>query len=136
MPPFDAAIRYPSKLTMPANAPASAALTLPTYSGWLLPCAAVSLANLPAVSVPVGVSASGGLPIGVQLVGRPGGEAALLASAAILERAVAKRGGTSFGAVVDPTQARAAPTRPPAAWEWDGPRTAAEAAALHGVAAA
>ena len=132
MPPFDASIRYPSSMIMPSNAPAGAALTLPTYSEWLLPCAAISLANLPAISVPVGVTADGGLPLGVQLVGRPGGEAPLLAAAAILERAVAKRGGTSFGSVVEPTL-ECATSRPPAAWEWDGPRTAAEAAKLHGV---
>jgi amidase len=40
----------------------------------------------PAVSVPAGLSPDG-LPLGVQLVGRPGSEATLLGLAAELERA-------------------------------------------------
>ncbi|TQM10241.1 amidase [Pseudonocardia kunmingensis] len=49
-----------------------------------LPCApAWNLAGLPAVVAPVLI---GGRPVGVQLVGRPGAEAALLATAARLER--------------------------------------------------
>jgi amidase len=42
-----------------------------------------NLAGLPAVVAPVLI---GGRPVGVQLVGRPGAEAALLAAAAKLER--------------------------------------------------
>ena len=44
-----------------------------------------NLAGLPAVVAPVLV---GGRPVGVQLVGRPGSEATLLAAAARLERRV------------------------------------------------
>ena len=44
-----------------------------------------SLAGLPAVVAPVLVN---GRPVGVQLVGRPGAEATLLAAAARLERRV------------------------------------------------
>jgi amidase len=52
------------------------------YTQFVLP---VSFAGLPAVSVPAGLA--GGLPVGVQLVGRPRGEWALLDLAEQLERA-------------------------------------------------
>jgi amidase len=45
----------------------------------------LNVAGLPAVSLPVSVTA-GGLPMGVQLVGKPGGEHVLLALGAQLER--------------------------------------------------
>ncbi len=45
----------------------------------------------PAISVPAGHTADG-LPLAVQLVGRPGSEALLLGLAAQLERATALRG--------------------------------------------
>jgi Asp-tRNA(Asn)/Glu-tRNA(Gln) amidotransferase A subunit family amidase len=47
---------------------------------------AFSLVDLPSLSLPVGYTADG-LPVGLQLVGRPGGDAALLAAAAAYERA-------------------------------------------------
>ncbi len=112
MPPFDKSIRYPSKLTkrrkegstttsVAANddddgkGAATMEVHLKHYSDWLLPCTVVSLASCcPALSLPVSTTTSkygkAGLPIGVQLVGRPGGEAELLAAAALLERALAK----------------------------------------------
>lgn len=46
----------------------------------------VNVAGLPAITVPV-VTGTGGQPVSVQLVGRPGGEAAILALAAVLEQA-------------------------------------------------
>jgi len=45
----------------------------------------VNATGLPAISLPVHVSAEG-LPMGVQLIGRPGGEHTLLAIGAQLER--------------------------------------------------
>jgi len=58
-----------------------------------LPCAAAwNLAGLPAVVAPVLI---GGRPVGVQLVGRPGAEAALLAAAARLERRVVPMAGAA-----------------------------------------
>lgn len=51
-----------------------------------------NLAGLPAVVAPVLV---GGRPVGVQLVGRPGAEAALLAAAARLERRVVPMAGAA-----------------------------------------
>jgi aspartyl-tRNA(Asn)/glutamyl-tRNA(Gln) amidotransferase subunit A len=53
-----------------------------SYTQFVLP---VSFAGLPAVSVPAGLA--GGLPVGVQLVGRPFGERALLDLAEQLEGA-------------------------------------------------
>jgi len=50
----------------------------------LAPCRAVSLLGLPALSVPAGTSRDG-LPVGVQVVGRPGREDQILAVAATLE---------------------------------------------------
>jgi amidase len=47
----------------------------------------VNVAGLPAIVVPVTLSASGH-PVSVQLIGRPGGEAAIIALAAELERRV------------------------------------------------
>ena len=47
----------------------------------------VNVAGLPAITVPV-EETSGGVPMGVQLIGRPGGEAVLFALAAQLERRV------------------------------------------------
>jgi amidase len=45
---------------------------------------AVTLVGCPALSLPCGFTRAG-LPVGLQLVGRPRGEAALLAAAAALE---------------------------------------------------
>ena len=45
----------------------------------------VNVAGLPAIVLPV-MQTAGGLPMGVQLIGRPGGEATLLSIGAQLER--------------------------------------------------
>lgn len=47
---------------------------------------AFSLVDLPSLSLPVGFTEDG-LPVGLQLVGVPSGDAALLAAAAAFERA-------------------------------------------------
>lgn len=51
----------------------------------------VNVSGLPAISVPVAETA-GGVPMGVQLIGRPGGEATLFAIAAQLERRMGRSG--------------------------------------------
>jgi amidase len=62
-----------------------------------LPCtAAWNLAGLPAVVAPVLI---GGRPVGVQLVGRPGAEAALLAAASRLQRRVVPVAGAAASRV-------------------------------------
>ncbi|WP_242088179.1 amidase [Curtobacterium sp. DN_7.5] len=58
------------------------------YSPWT---SMANVSGLPAITLPVGVTADdhpdgGGLPMGVQLIGRPGGERVLLAIGAQLER--------------------------------------------------
>lgn len=58
-----------------------------TYVDWLAIVFAVTLTGHPAMSLPCGV-VEGGLPVGLQLVGAPRGEAALLAYAAALEAAI------------------------------------------------
>ncbi|OII38542.1 amidase [Curtobacterium sp. MMLR14_010] len=60
------------------------------YSPWT---SMANVAGLPAITLPVGVTPSdhpdgAGLPMGVQLIGRPGGERTLLALGAQLERRV------------------------------------------------
>lgn len=49
----------------------------------------VNVSGLPAITVPVSET-SGGVPMGVQLIGRPGGEATLFSIAAQLERRVGR----------------------------------------------
>ena len=69
------------------------------YLGWMKFAFLATTTGLPAVSVPVAVS-SEGLPIGIQLIGPPRGEATVLAAARAVEMAV----GGPFGPIdpVDP----------------------------------
>jgi amidase len=57
-----------------------------TYLDWFLLTYAITLTGLPAISVPAGWTADG-LPVGLQIVGRRWGEAAVLRAAAALEAA-------------------------------------------------
>ncbi len=56
----------------------------PSYIDWVAITYAITLTGVPALSLPAGFTAAG-LPVGLQMVGRPRGEAALLAAAAALE---------------------------------------------------
>ncbi|MBE9116702.1 amidase [Lusitaniella coriacea LEGE 07157] len=53
---------------------------------WVAPCPPFNASGLPAISIPVGFDPNG-LPLGVQLVGKPASEAKLLALAAQIEAA-------------------------------------------------
>ena len=55
-----------------------------SYIDWLRICSAITLTASPVVALPCGFT-PGGLPVGLQLVGRPRGEHALLRAAAAVE---------------------------------------------------
>ena len=75
--PFPVEINYPETI---------ADVRSETYIDWLGICFAVTLTSCPVVAIPAGFTASG-LPVGLQLIGRPRGEAALLGAAALFEQA-------------------------------------------------
>jgi len=60
--------------------------TLGTYIDWMTVCCAITVTGFPAVSVPSGFTKDG-LPVGLQIVGRPRGDLALLRIAHAYEAA-------------------------------------------------
>lgn len=58
--------------------------TMKTYVDWIAPTFILSLTGLPVASVPCGVDGDG-MPVGMQIVGRPEGEEAVLALAALMQ---------------------------------------------------
>jgi Asp-tRNA(Asn)/Glu-tRNA(Gln) amidotransferase A subunit family amidase len=58
---------------------------LENYIQWVFLTYAITLTGLPAISIPGGFT-KGGLPVGLQIVGRRRQEAAVLAAAAAFER--------------------------------------------------
>lgn len=75
VPPFAHGIRYLAELN---------GHQFPSYIDWVAIAYAITLTGCPALVLPCGFTAEG-LPIGLQLVGRPRGEAGLLARGAALE---------------------------------------------------
>jgi amidase len=75
--PFDAALRWPSHI---------GGREMDTYHRWMEVVIYATFAGLPCISVPAGFSAAG-LPMGLQLIGRPQGDAALLRLARAYEQA-------------------------------------------------
>ncbi len=71
-----------------------------TYVDWLAITFAISLTACPALSLPCGFTADG-LPIGLQIIGRPRGEAALLSAAAAFEEVL----GIAGAVPIDPRTA-------------------------------
>lgn len=67
------------------------------YIEWVLVCSAFTLTSCPAISVPCGFTKDG-LPVGLQIVGKPRGEAALLQAAKLFEDAA----GLSTRLPIDP----------------------------------
>ena len=57
-----------------------------TYIDWMTVCCAITVTGLPAISIPGGFSREG-LPIGLQIVGKPRGDLALLRLAHTFEQA-------------------------------------------------
>jgi amidase len=60
--------------------------TMQTYHHWMEATIYATFAGLPAISVPMGFHANGRWPAGLQLIGRPRGDAALLRAAAAYEQ--------------------------------------------------
>ncbi len=75
VPPFDVNTRYVEEVE---------GHKFDNYVDWLLISSAITLTSCAAISLPCGFTASG-RPVGLQLVGRPRGEAALLGAAALFE---------------------------------------------------
>jgi amidase len=61
-------------------------VALDTYIDWMTVCCAISITGLPAISVPAGFT-SEGLPVGLQIVGKPQGDLDLLRIAHAFEQA-------------------------------------------------
>jgi amidase len=61
--------------------------TLTTYIDWMFLTFVITLTGCPAISLPCGLTEEG-LPVGLQLVGRPHGDAELLGAALLLEQAL------------------------------------------------
>jgi amidase len=76
-PPFPVERRYLEEV---------AGVRFDNYVDWMMLTYAITITELPALSLPCGFTASG-LPVGLQLVGPPRGEAAVLAAAARYEAA-------------------------------------------------
>ena len=77
VPPFGVDIRYVEEVE---------GVRFDNYVDWLGITFAITLTSCAAASAPAGFT-SGGLPVGVQIVGPPRGEAAVLTAAALLEEA-------------------------------------------------
>jgi amidase len=95
VPPFDVDLEYPTHV---------AGTPMHTYLDWMESCWSVTVLGAPAISVPCGFT-DDGLPIGMQIVAKPGADAAVLRLARAFERA------TEVGAI-RPTAPAPAPRRP------------------------
>jgi amidase len=75
VPPFSIDLEYPTDIN---------GVEPETYLDWMWPCYTISVTGLPAMSVPAGFTKDG-LPVGLQLVGRPRDEMGLLQLASAFE---------------------------------------------------
>ena len=78
VPPFPVEHRFPTEI---------AGEKLTTYIDWMFLTFVITLTGCPAISLPCGLT-NDGLPIGLQLVGRPHSDADLLGMARLLEEAL------------------------------------------------
>src|SRR5207244_12299779 len=76
VPPFAVDQNYPETV---------AGKKMETYVDWIAPTFVLSLTGLPVASVPCGLDPDG-LPVGLQIVGKPFGEEAVLALASQVQR--------------------------------------------------
>jgi amidase len=75
--PFESTVEYPTTVN---------GVPMPTYIDWMRSCWYVSFMQCPAISVPAGFSVRG-LPVGLQIVGKPRGDWPLLQLAHAFEQA-------------------------------------------------
>ena len=75
--PFDVELDWPREVE---------GTEMPTYIDWMRSCSDITLTGCPAVSIPAAFTPDG-LPVGVQLVGRPRGDVELLRIARVWESA-------------------------------------------------
>ncbi len=85
--PFPVELEYPTEV---------AGVSMETYVDWMESCWCITMTGHPAISIPAGTTA-GGLPVGVQIVGRRGADLDVLRLAHAVERA-----GVGPAAVVTP----------------------------------
>ncbi len=76
VPPFDVTRQYITEIN---------GVQMETYIDWMKSCYFISVTGLPAISVPCGFT-SEGLPVGIQIVGRPRDELGVLQIARAFER--------------------------------------------------
>lgn len=90
VPPFDVGVEYPTEI---------AGVHMQSYTQWMASCAWVSLLGSPAISVPAGKTPEG-LPVGLQIVGRPQDDFGVLQLAHAVERALPAFGAPEPGGEV------------------------------------
>jgi amidase len=78
VPPFSVEQRFPTEI---------AGEKLTTYIDWMFLTFVITLTGCPAISLPCGLTRDG-MPVGIQLVGRPHGDAELLGFARLFEQAL------------------------------------------------
>ena len=89
-PPFDVEIRYLAEF---------GGVTFENYVDWLMMTFVLTLTGCPSLSLPCGFTGDG-LPVGLQILGPPHGEAEILAAAARYEAAHDFAGRTPLDPIV------------------------------------
>jgi amidase len=84
--PFDVTIRHPTEIVT-----ATGTVQMDTYHRWMESSIYATFAGLPAISVPAGFGKNG-LPMGLQIIGKPQGDAELLRLAVLFPVIPAKAG--------------------------------------------
>jgi amidase len=85
--PFDVTKRWPEQV---------AGRSMDTYHRWMEVTIYATMLGAPAICMPAGFDAASGLPIGVQLIGRPGADAQVLQVAAHFEAAMRAKYGSKY----------------------------------------